>query len=112
MSEIQFHPNIYLDWLLIKKRKMLFQPMHHILLTKNLAKYNNLHFIYLQNKYQTNKLINLSLQPRMLLLKKQCSEIEYNLDLIKNIYKLTAIHQERMANKKKEHEYIDHVIIV
>ncbi len=98
---IQLNPNIYLDWNLIEKRKTQFQPMHKILLTHKLDRYCNQRFIYLQKRYMSNKLFENSLQPRMILLRKISDEIEYNLDIIKSIYKLNAIHKERMNRKNK-----------
>ena len=101
-SVIQLNPNIYLDWKSIEKRKKQFQTMHPILLTHKLNRYCNQGFIYLKKKNMTNKLIDLSFQPRMILLSKICNEIDYNLDIIKNIYKLNGKSNEKNKKKSKE----------
>ncbi len=96
------NPNIYLDWELIEKRKKCFKPLHYILLTKDLAKYNDPNFFYLQKINQRNRINDLSKQPRIMLLNKICAEIDYNLDIIKNIYKLTATYNETVNKKIKK----------
>jgi len=101
-SVIQLNPNIYLDWKSIEKRKKQFQTMHPILLTHKLNRYCNQGFIYLKKKNMTNKLIDLSFQPRMILLSKICNEIDYNLEIIKNIYKLNGKSKEKSKGKSKE----------
>ncbi len=102
--------NIYLDWLSIEKRKKWIktrnQPLHYILLTKDLAKYKNPNYLYFEKINKRNRIIDLSSQPRIILLQKICMEIDYNLDIIKNIYQYNASNKERMNDKIKKKNQI------
>jgi hypothetical protein len=102
--------NIYLDWLSIEKRKKWIktrnQPLHYILLTKDLAKYKNPNYMYFEKINKRNRIIDLSSQPRIILLQKICMEIDYNLDIIKNIYQYNASNKERMNDKIKKKNQI------